>query len=82
MLNKQNSTFAQYFQTFKLALSLEQTHELLYRSFVEYYFASKTQTEQSELNSNLETFIISNILENIYLLKTSRNIYHITTYHM
>lgn len=82
MLNKQNSTFAQYFQTFKLALSLEQTHELLYRSFVEYYFASKTQIEQSELNSNLETFIISNILENIYLLKTSRNIYHITTYHM
>ena len=82
MLNKQNSTFAQYFQTFKLALSLEQTHELLYRSFVEYYFASKIQTEQSELNSNLETFIISNILENIYLLKTSRNIYHITTYHM
>lgn len=82
MLNKQNNTFAQYFQTFKLALSLEQTHELLYRSFVEYYFASKIQTEQSELNSNLETFIISNILENIYLLKTSRNIYHITTYHM
>lgn len=82
MLNKQNNTFAQYFQTFKLALSLEQTHELLYRSFVEYYFASKTQIEQSELNSNLETFIISNILENIYLLKTSRNIYHIMTYHM